>query len=268
LAVKILVGVVAFGVAFFFAFKWARNMQSNVNEKSTKAAKESDGGQVGHIADLYSVLDATDPDRYSRDYPSESTPRIPRRSKDGADGADADDESAEKALPIIPPVWTMDVMTAKVPEGRANGSISGTNFVVDIARLDVVGNATVLSLRQGTNLSPDRELLVYLHPKPGEKVAGGSWAVAKEMKGLAVPQVAKRWKPNPKYAATTKSFSSGYTMRLELGQISDGEVRGKIYVALPDTEKSVVGGIFKATTSLEDTTNLFRTRIRMDDSDF
>jgi len=44
--------------------------------------------------------------------------------------------------------------------------ISGTNVVVERASLDRTGNAYVLTLRQGTNLYPDRELLVYLQLKP------------------------------------------------------------------------------------------------------
>jgi len=67
-----------------------------------------------------------------------------------------------------------------------------------------VGTAHVLRLTQGAASAPDREVLVYLHPKPGEKLAGNSWNITKEMKGSAVPSVAKRWKPNPKYALSPK----------------------------------------------------------------
>jgi hypothetical protein len=67
------------------------------------------------------------------------------------------------------------------------------------------------------------------------------------MKGSGVPQVAKRWKTDPRYAPQVKSFQSGYAMKLELGQLADGAVPGKIFLALPDTEQSVMGGVFKAT---------------------
>jgi hypothetical protein len=47
-------------------------------------------------------------------------------------------------------------------------------------------------------------------------------------------------------------FSSGYAMKLELGQLVNGALPGKIFVALPDTEQSVAGGTFTASTSLPD----------------
>jgi hypothetical protein len=38
-------------------------------------------------------------------------------------------------------------------------------------------------------------------------------------------------------------------MQLEFGQIKDGSIPGKIYLALPDNEHTVVAGTFKATTT-------------------
>ncbi len=259
--VAIIVVLIALGVLAYFLMPYINKKQNELNQKADEAAQNSDGGQVGHIANLYEVLDATE-GAMGGGTISSSRDRayVPsRRSRGGAgDAADAADEPAEKALPVIPPTWTLDVLTAQIPQGRANGSIAGTNMVVDFARLDMAGTTPVLTLRHGTNASPDRELLIYLRVKPGDKVAGGSWAVSKDMKGPLVPKVTKRWKPNPKYAATKKDFDTGYAMRLEFGQISWGEVTGKIFVALPDTEQSVVAGIFTATTSLPDTTNSFR----------
>jgi hypothetical protein len=66
--------------------------------------------------------------------------------------------------------------------------------------------------------------------------------------------VVKLWKTNPKYAAKQKSFSSGYALKLELGQITNGVIPGKIFLALPDPEQSVLAGVFKANTSLTDGT--------------
>lgn len=258
--VKIGVIVVVLAVVAFVIIANASKWQAYFNEKSRKEAANSDGGEVGHIANVYDVLEATESGGSmsmgggGRD----DAPDLPRRTRTKAGSANlADDEGGanppEKLLPIIPPVWTLESSTAKIAASRVNGTISGGNFVCESARLDVVGNATVLSLRQGTNASPDREILVYLHPKPGEKIGGGSWLITPDMKGSAVPQVAKRWRPNPKYAATMKSFPSGYALKLELGPIEDGELTGKVFVALPDTEQTVAAGVFKAATSLPDT---------------
>jgi DNA-directed RNA polymerase subunit RPC12/RpoP len=156
---------------------------------------------------------------------------------------------AEKPLPVIAPVWTLDVALAKIPEGLANGKIAGANFVLDAARLDRVGTAQVLALRQGTGPTADREFLIYLHPAAGETLPGHTWTISQEMKPPVAPQVLKRWKTDPKFAPQQKAFSSGYAMKLEFGQTNETGLPGKIFLALPDPEQSVVAGIFKVQAS-------------------
>ena len=75
-----------------------------------------------------------------------------------------------------------------------------------------------------------------------------TWKVSADMTGG--PSVSKLWKVNPKYAATSKNFSSGYALNLELGEVKDGQIPGKIYLALPDTEQSFAAGIFTAQTTI------------------
>jgi len=160
-----------------------------------------------------------------------------------------------KELPLLPAVWTLDVEQAKIPEGRANGAISGTNFVVETARLDKVGAAYLLRLLQGAPASPDLGFMIYLHPNAGESVAGHTWTVSQDMKGKTVPQIVKLLKTNPRYQAQQKNIFSGYAMKLELGQVTNGVITGKIFLAVPpDTEQSVVAGQFKAATTVAGTT--------------
>ncbi len=157
-----------------------------------------------------------------------------------------------KELPTLPAVWTLDVDKAKIPEGKVNGTISGTNFVPDYARLDKVGATYLLRLLQGAPASPDLGFMVYLRLNAGESVTGHTWTVSQELKEKTLPQVVKLWKPNPKYVAKQKTFASGYALKVELGEIADGVIPGKIFLAVPDTEQSVVAGVFKANTSLAD----------------
>jgi hypothetical protein len=73
------------------------------------------------------------------------------------------------------------------------------------------------------------------------------------MKGRGVPQVVKLWKPDPRYQARQKSFSTGYAMKLELGDVTNGVIAGKIFLAVPpDTEQTVIAGVFNADTSIGD----------------
>jgi hypothetical protein len=161
-------------------------------------------------------------------------------------------QPADKPLPVIPPLWTLDVATAKIPEGQANGKIAGADFVVDTARISRVGAAQVLSLRQGTGPAADHEFLIYLHLASGETLPGHSWTISQDTKPPTAPQVLKRWKLDPKFVAQQKFFSSGYAMKLELGQTNEGGMPGKIFLALPDPEQSVVAGMFKIQSTTND----------------
>ncbi len=247
------VAVAAVAVGGYFGFLWLRQMQASANEKSkAEDARNSGESQVGHIANLNSVLDATEPG-HSLSELSERKSSGPRQRRTGVgapipatDPSAGATPSASSSLPVVPPVYTLDVAAAKIPDGRVNGTLSGSNFVAEAARVETVGSAQVLRLLQGPLVSPDREVLIYLHLKPGEKLGGQTLSIANDMKGSAVPQVTKRWKMTPRSAPSLKAFNTGYAMKLELGSVTNSMVSGKIFLALPDTEQTVVAGAFDA----------------------
>ena len=166
---------------------------------------------------------------------------------EGAPAAPAE-PTPPKEPPIVAPTWTLELEKATIPAGKVNGTISSNDFVAETAWC----TDQVLRLSQGAPTSPDRELLVYLRLNRGESPTGRTWTVSQDMRGRGVPQVVKRWKNNPKYAPLSKTFGSGYAMKLSLGEVTNGVLPGKIFVALPDPEQSVVAGTFTATTTLAD----------------
>ena len=156
-----------------------------------------------------------------------------------------------KEVPMTAPAYTLDVAQATISEGKVNGSVAGTNFVPDMVRLDQFVGGYVLTLRQGPGQTPDRGLRVYLQLKPTDSPTGHTWTVSQEMKGTGVSQLVKVWKPNPKFAAKEKSFTTGFALKLEFGQLTaSNTIPGKIFAALPDPEQTVIAGVFNATTSL------------------
>jgi hypothetical protein len=225
--VTISVVVVVLGVAGYFGYIYFSKRQP----KQAEAAKET-RPVFNSPADLAAWM---------KNHPGAARP----------DGAPAEPPPPPKELPLLPAVWTLDADQAKIPEGRANGAICGTNFVVETARLDKIGTAYLLRLLQGAPASPDLGFMIYLHTEAGESVTGHTWTVSQDMTGKAVPQVVRLLKTNPRYQAQAKNIFSGYAMKLELGQITNGVIPGRIFLAVPpDTEQSVVAGVFKANTSL------------------
>jgi len=156
-----------------------------------------------------------------------------------------------KEVPMTPPVYTLDIAQAKISEGKVNGTIAGTNFVPDVVRLDQVAGGYVLNLRQGAGQTPDRGLRVNIQLQPTDSPTGQTWQVSQGLKGTPISRVTKIWKTNPKYAAQEKPFTTGFALKLEFGQLTaSNTLPGKIYVALPDKEETVVGGVFNAATTL------------------
>jgi hypothetical protein len=242
--------VVAVGAGGYFGFLWFHQMQSSANEKSkAEETRNSGESQVGHIANLNSVLNATEPG-HSLSELGDRKGAGPRQRRTGVGTeipvAGASPAASADNSPVNAPAYTLDVAAAKIPDGRVNGTVSGSNFVAETVRIEIAGSAEILRLMQGSVASPDRELLVYLHLKPGEKLNGLTLTVANDMKGSGVPQVTKRWKMTPVSAPLLKAFNTGYAMKLELGVVTNGLIGGKIFLALPDTEQSVVGGAFNA----------------------
>lgn len=255
--------VVVFGVGAYFLFGLISNWQSKLS--ADKGG--SDGGQVGHINALNDVLDRTDPDhmgmsskeaavakreeaKYKARMEAEEKRYQQQETNGGIDpqqGNAVANATADMAtMPLASGTWSLDLDSETIPEGKANGMITGTNFVVDTAVLVKVGVTHILTLREGTNALADRELFVTLPLNAGEQMAGHTWNITKDMKGKGVPQVIKRWKTNPRYAASKKAFPTGYAMKLEFGQATNGIIPGKISVSLPDPESSYVVGSFKA----------------------
>ena len=214
------------GIVIAVAWPWLSSFQDDINKTRDKA-REDGGGEVGHIAELYGVLDATDPDKMGMGYEPPTRSQLPPED-----------------TRVNPPTWTLDVGAAAIPEGKANGQVAGSPFVAQSAFISKVGADYVLALRSGT-LSSDRELLVYLRLKAGQPLQGSKWEVAIETKA-GVPQIAKRWQPSPGAPLQQKFFSGGYALKLEFGEPVGRTLPGKIYAALPDPEQTVVGGNFTA----------------------
>jgi hypothetical protein len=88
---------------------------------------------------------------------------------------------------------------------------------------------------------------LYLRANPGETTTNQNWTISQDMTGTTVSKI---WKTDPKYQAKTQNYFKGYALKLELGATSEtGTVPGKIFLAFPDTEKSVIAGNFIASTA-------------------
>jgi hypothetical protein len=230
------IAAVFVGGILYFALNWAGSAQRKFNASQERENAEEGGGQLGHIAELNSVLAATDPNNmpYTGYDPGPSRVR-PIRVEE---------------TKLNPPEWTLETATAKIASGKVNGSISGAAFVADRAYLQKSPTGYILIVRQGQAIQADRELLIYLNLKSGEKLDGKSWTIARsETNG--VPRVAKRWITGGRQ--NLKSYTGGYAMKIEFGQMAEEILPMRLFVALPDDEKSVISGAAEASLLLTGT---------------
>jgi len=136
--------------------------------------------------------------------------------------------------------WTMELTNTMVPEETVAGSLHGTGFLCQRAVL----KGGTLSLRQGKTWPPDLGITVILPAQQGEFLSGKNILVGSR-RPPPVPKIILRWKDDNQ-EAVTKDFTNGYVLKLAFGQANNGRMPGKIYVGLPDDEKSFAAGSFEA----------------------
>ena len=218
--VTVAIVVVALAAAALIAAPLINSAQNKMNEKRKKDTEDFGGGEVGHVMELNQMLDATDPARFERGA-GETKPRL------------------------IDPTWSLDVTKASIPSQTVCGKISNFTFILDDASLEINGGVYVLSLRHGLNVIADREVLISLRLNPGENIQGKSWNISKETTSGA-PGVAKKWITDVNLGPKQVGYTGGYAMKLEFEKAVQGIIPGKIYLALPDQEQSVIAGEFQA----------------------
>jgi hypothetical protein len=228
--VTVVLVLVVLGVAAYFAYPYVKGMLQKTSAGSSNEGQTSSGGGSAPLQEVNAAMDIADSSSGS------STPSQP---------------SSRKAAkpPSGPPVWTLDIAAANIPESPVSGSVSGSQFALETARFDVIGGAQVLRLLQGLPTVPDRELSIYLVLKPGETLGGQTLSISPAAKAAEMPQqIIKRWKVGNGPGLQMKAFPAGYALKLTLEQPgADGLIPGKIFLALPDTEQTFVAGTFKAT---------------------
>jgi hypothetical protein len=136
--------------------------------------------------------------------------------------------------------WTLDINKMAIPEGTASGGIRGQGFMCEQATLQG-GN---LTLRQGRARHPDLGITVHLYAKEGEELSRKTVQVGPE-RPPPIPTIVLRWKDGNDQARK-QDFTSGYALKMIFGEASNARMPGKIFVSLPDEEKTFVAGTFEA----------------------
>jgi DNA-directed RNA polymerase subunit RPC12/RpoP len=141
-----------------------------------------------------------------------------------------------KPVVVAPPAddarWMLNLDAATIPDLPAAGRIHGRDFICDRANLQ--GGA--LTLRGATDLGATINFGGVLP----EALAGQSINVATNAEKAA--RVILRWKEGN--LSLRENFTNGYALRIEFGLLDNNHLPGKVYLCMPDAEKSYLLGTF------------------------
>jgi len=155
--------------------------------------------------------------------------------------------SGKKAIvpPKVYPIptninWTLDLAEATIPEAMAVGSIHASGFFCERATLQ----GGHLTLRQGRSGPADLGITVQLFAHEGEELSGKTVEIQPD-RAPPLPKIVLIWKDEQQKPAR-RNISNGYALKVAFGEAASGRIPGKIYISLPDENKSFVAGTFNA----------------------
>src|SRR6266481_5741621 len=167
--------------------------------------------------------------------------KIFKSSREKADGAGKKAAVAAKVYPIQTNInWTMSLSEATIPEETAVGSIHASGFFCERATLQ----GGHLTLRQGRSGPADLGITVQLFAHEGEELSGKTVEIQPD-RAPPLPKIVLRWK-DEQQKAVTRNINNGYALKVAFGEAASGRIPGKIYISLPDENKSFIAGTFNA----------------------
>ena len=150
---------------------------------------------------------------------------------------------AGKAPVIAPPAsdanWALELGTNEIPATPVAGRIHGQNFIMERANF---ANGT-LTLRYGTRGNLEFGAQVNFGGAQAESLSEQTLEILADTNKSA--RVTLRWKDEAG-VIQKRNYDSGYAMRLEFGPFARNRLPGKIWLCLPDEEKSYLLGTFTA----------------------
>ena len=135
----------------------------------------------------------------------------------------------------------MKLAGVEIPSSPVTGRIQGQPFNMEKVTLE----GSWLKFREGKDFFADREMDVVVFEDDPTKLSGRTFTVPTKEFG-SHPHIWMKWKEAGGDVPKQRNFMDRYALRLEFGALSGGKLPGKIYLCVPDKEKSFVAGTFEA----------------------
>ncbi len=138
-----------------------------------------------------------------------------------------------------PAGWNLDLNGVEIPTTPLSGRIHGQAFKMD----KIAYQGGFLKFQQGSGFMADLEMDAVLFV-PATQLPGKTFNFNADKTFGMRPHIYMHWKEGTNNRSQ-KSWISNYALRLEFGQIQNGKIPGKIYLCVPDAEKSYIRGTFE-----------------------
>ena len=113
----------------------------------------------------------------------------------------------------------------ELPEDPVGGTIVGVGF--DYHRAKANFTVGTIAIEEGEDFIADQSVLLFLFPKNGEGLTNRTWKVTAASPMGSRPHVHLRWLKEDGTTGTT-ILSSGYSLDLTTGSLTNGYLPGKI----------------------------------------
>ena len=140
-------------------------------------------------------------------------------------------EPTPKQKEVVRAEWTMDLGKMSFPEQALAGIVTCDNFKLEWAHY----NGNVLTLKEQGGRA---QLIIFLFLQKGDPLAGRSWMIVPDQNQDKTPHVHFHGR------ARNGAFGGKYAMKLDFAQAKDGKTQGRIYLCLPDADRTFVAGTF------------------------
>src|SRR5665213_261573 len=135
--------------------------------------------------------------------------------------------------------WMLALDAVTIPNATAAGRIHGRDFIVERASFQ---NGSLM-LRAGRRGSVAFGVFINFSGVLPEALSGQTINVTTNADKAA--RVSLRWQ-DVSGTVQKENYNDGYALRLEFGGLEKNRLPGKIYLCLPDAEKSYLMGTFSA----------------------
>ncbi len=159
----------------------------------------------------------------------------------GMSGMSGGDQPLPEASGPVPQGWTLDLQEMTIPDKPAVAYFLGKG--VEIADASLENGILELWGSDQQGHFNDNGFIIFLFLEEGESIEGKTFAVTTKT-GFGSPHVHRKLRGDNMSA--TEMMTGGYAMKLEFGKAAGGKLPGKIYLCLPDKERSMVRGTFTA----------------------